>query len=809
MVDRTNLPAVVVEGQPGRLADSGAVNRAVNALTAASPLDHTWETGALPHVTITTAAGAPVNSTEVYVAATITINGPAPYSGTLQIKGRGNTTWTAPKKPYRLKLTNTATLLGMPTEKDWVLLANYYDPTAIRTAVAFELGARSSGLTWTPRMRYVELTLNGTYMGLYQLGEQVEFSSPNKIAATKASGTAGLPLTGSYSLEIDQRLESGTDIGFRTTLTNLPIVMDDPDGTTPAHKAYIQQWMNDFEAALYGPAWLDPATGYARFIDRDSFIDWYLVNELLKNVDSNFFSSCKLVKSADTAAAPGLLHMGPLWDFDRSLGWNNIDPYGWWTRTSTEASHPGAIWVDRMMGDPTFWAALTTRWAALRTTMTTGDTMAAYVDRLTDRLTYANARDRRTWAYTADTPALGDAAKAWLTTRTAWLTSQFAPESVAPTIPGSPAAIGQDTQATLVWTASTDNVFVVKYRVRRGGVLIAEPYTPGYVDTGLTNGTAYDYTITAVDPSANESAQTAILTAVPAPPGADATPPSVPTGLAATAANTAVGLTWAASSDNVAVAGYRVRRDGAVVGSPTATTFSDTGLVNGTTYSYTVTGVDANGNESAETAPVTAVPAAAPAGVASESWTGADGAGWPAGWTTYRGATIVGNRGRLTASPSSQISPTWWSTMPPVTSFDLQVTVTLQTANGSVRVGVSAAATDDSEPRDGNVLRLGINAGQVQELVLRNSVAGNGSEVAYVSISGSPVTPSATGLRVRVQRTGSTFRAKVWPDGTAEPTGWSITGTITAPTGTITDRAFLSYANNVVSSVDFDNLVFV
>lgn len=92
--------------------------------------------------------------------------------------------------------------------------------------------------------------------------------------------------------------------------------------------------------------------------------------------------------------------------------------------------------------------------------------------------------------------------------------------------------------------------------------------------------------------------------------GADTTPPTVPTGLTATPGNTQVGLSWTASTDAVGVTGYRVYRGGTLVGSPTGTTYTDTGLTNGTGYSYTVAAVDAAGNLSAQTSAVTATPTA-------------------------------------------------------------------------------------------------------------------------------------------------------------------------------------------------------
>lgn len=435
------LDAGDVGAQPaGSYATTQALSDGLATKVNSEPDSPTWPPTVLPRVTITTASGADPIDTETYLDAAVTINGSQPFSGAAQVRGRGNTTWTdSSKKPWRIKLGAAAGLLGMPAERDWVLLANSFDPTKIRTAVAFEVGARSPGLAWTPRMRFVELTMNGTYRGIYQLGEHVEISVPNKMNVVKASGTTGLTLTGAYSMEIDKRgVESG-DPGF-TTAHGMAIAYDDPDGTTPAQATYIQQWITDFEAALFGASWLDPATGYARFIDMPSFVDWYIVNELLANLDSNGYSSIKLLKTRDTADTPGRLFLGPLWDFDQSAGNNSFGAAQsatapWVTASTDGGNHPGFTWITRMLGDPAFFAMLVSRWATLRASLTAGDSIFAVIDRLTDRLAYAVARDQRKWSTTNNVPALSDAMKDWLNARIAWLNNRWVIDTTPPPPP--------------------------------------------------------------------------------------------------------------------------------------------------------------------------------------------------------------------------------------------------------------------------------------------------------------------------------------------------------------------------------------
>ncbi len=174
------------------------------------------------------------------------------------------------------------------------------------------------------------------------------------------------------------------------------------------------------------------------------------------------------------------------------------------------------------------------------------------------------------------------------------------PDTTPPTQPTLlTATVLSSTQINLAWTASTDNVGVTGYRVFRNGTQIGTPTTTTYNDTGLSPGTNYSYSVTAVDAAGNLSVPSATVSAT-TNASLDTTPPTAPTGLgAAAASDTQINLTWTASTDNVGVTGYRVFRSATQVGTPTTTTYNDTGLTPGTTYSYTVSAVDAAGNVSA------------------------------------------------------------------------------------------------------------------------------------------------------------------------------------------------------------------
>jgi chitodextrinase len=177
------------------------------------------------------------------------------------------------------------------------------------------------------------------------------------------------------------------------------------------------------------------------------------------------------------------------------------------------------------------------------------------------------------------------------------------PDTTAPSTPTSLSASALTaTSLTLTWSAATDDVGVSSYRVYRDGALVASSAGTSASLSGLSPSTAYSFSVAALDAAGNVSAQSAPL-AVTTP--SDTTAPLAPTGLT-TSALTATSLTlaWSAASDNVGVTGYRVYRSGTLITSPTGTSTSLTGLSPSTAYSFTVAAVDAAGNVSAQSVPL-------------------------------------------------------------------------------------------------------------------------------------------------------------------------------------------------------------
>jgi spore coat protein CotH len=302
----------------------------------------------LPVLFIYTDNKEPIASKDNYVNGTIFFDGAGEFenlTAPMRIKGRGNSTWSMPKKPYRIKFDEKQSMAGFPANKDWVLLANYADKTSLRTEVAFNI-SRNTSLEYTPRTQHVEVFINDVYNGTYVLTEQLKIGK-DRINVTDDG----------YLLEVDQlsRLDEG-DVYFTTDRILLNI--KDPDVELNSER---YNWIRDFviaaENALYGVNFKDPQNGYAKYIDVGSFVDWYLVNEITKNNDAKFFSSCYM-----NITPGGKLKMGPVWDYDIALGNvnynNNYDPTGFWIKNSK--------WISRLFEDPAFVELVKERYNNLR-----------------------------------------------------------------------------------------------------------------------------------------------------------------------------------------------------------------------------------------------------------------------------------------------------------------------------------------------------------------------------------------------------------------------------------------------------------
>lgn len=306
----------------------------------------------LPIVRIETEGRKKIETKEDYIDATFVLEENVRTRGAgdvittkVQVKGRGNATWKYyPKKPYRLKFQEKLSILGMPKDKSWVLLANYKDRTSLRNWMALFI-SKLSKLDYTPKSKFVELFLNGEYCGTYQLCEKIKISS-NRVNV----GSDG------YLLEFDEYAKNEEDARCIYTKHLVhPINIKEPECEYGDDKyEYIKDYIMSTEKALYSDNFKDPQNGWRKYLDEESLIEWYWVNEITKNLDGFRCSSTFFNKKAD-----GKLKIGPVWDFDHSFG-NYVDNgygsetfYGWWIRNNG--------WYKRLFEDESFVIAVNDR----------------------------------------------------------------------------------------------------------------------------------------------------------------------------------------------------------------------------------------------------------------------------------------------------------------------------------------------------------------------------------------------------------------------------------------------------------------
>jgi hypothetical protein len=383
----------------------------------------------LPLLRITTDNDAPIISTDTYITGQISLEsnvaGDAAVIGGMQIRGRGNSTWDLmPKKPYRLKLTDKQSLLGMPSSKDWVLLANYSDKTLLRNKLAMELGS-GMGMPWTPRGKFVEVYHGSRYLGVYLLIENIKIAKDRvNIDELSADDDDAGVISGGYLLEVDFRQDGHT---IFTAVDGLPVVFQDPEEPTAAQEAYLKGYLDQFEAVLHSTSFAHPGTGYSAYIDVDSFARWFIVNELFRNVDANMWSSCWMYKPRGRK-----LFMGPLWDFDLAAGNVNYNDAfltsGWHIRN--------APWFSRLFEDPAFAARVREIWNEAKTTQlpamiqSIGTQSAALQQAQLNNFHRWPILESHVWPNYRVPGSYGgelDYLRSWLNTRIAWMDAQFNP----------------------------------------------------------------------------------------------------------------------------------------------------------------------------------------------------------------------------------------------------------------------------------------------------------------------------------------------------------------------------------------------
>lgn len=329
------------------------------------------------------------------------------YEGKISIEIRGESSQMFPKKSYSLETQDAdgnnlnVALLGMPAENDWVLYAPYTDKTMMRDVLTFKFGNDLGD--YAPRTRYAEVVINGDYKGVYVLIEKIK-RDKNRVAIAELQPTdvSGDELTGGYVLRVD-KLDGNDYPGWLATPTpqlagenDITFQYYDPEGgeMAEAQRNYIRNYIRAFQNSLTDVNYTDLKSGYRKYIDIPSTLNYLIVCEIGKNVDAYIFSTY-LYKEKDSDG--GKLHMGPLWDFNLAFG--NVD---YWQNSQYA---PGWIWNDgqrmfwfrRMVQDQLFMSNLKCRWQEVRSTIMTNDYFLEAIDSIATVLQESQERNYVRW----------------------------------------------------------------------------------------------------------------------------------------------------------------------------------------------------------------------------------------------------------------------------------------------------------------------------------------------------------------------------------------------------------------------------
>lgn len=280
------------------------------------------------------------------------------------IRGRGHSTWEWAKKPYRIKLDDSAPIMGFTKNRDWILLSNYADKSLLRNVVAYDMAREMDHLVWTPTQYSVDLFINGEYQGVYAIGEQREVAE-NRIDLDKSDD-----IDRGYLLEVggadDKEMKEGQDYFHTNSGSVKYITFTDPksEKLTDEQKKFVMDYVNKADAAIVDHG------NYEDYIDVDSFADWLIIQELTCNLDSCFRRSCFITKDKG-----GKLKMGPVWDFDHAFGNFDLDNpnYDTWFSVGTddkegeegeedEEAYIHINWCNYLLEDENFRAILKERW---------------------------------------------------------------------------------------------------------------------------------------------------------------------------------------------------------------------------------------------------------------------------------------------------------------------------------------------------------------------------------------------------------------------------------------------------------------
>lgn len=359
------------------------------------------------------------------------------YNGSIGIEIRGANSQTYPKKSYGLETLSApdinassldVSLMGFPADNDWILYASAIDNSFVTNVMGYQF-SRQLG-RYASRSQYVEVFLNGGYLGLYVLGENVKRGT-NRIPVSKitSADVSGDKLTGGYIVKVDDydgnyRWPGAFGPECRPGFQHYVEVHYPKAGDIQTVQGeYIKQYVTNFENELHARNF-DAATGYQKYADLSSFVDYFLMNEVSKNPDA-YSKSTYMYKDRDSKG--GKLTMGPMWDLDIAYGYAiglGNETQGWTFENNMAATVDQQIvpfWWSYLVQDTTFVQSVQRRWPAMRQYVFSTARVNAVIDSLGAIFQEAHARNAVRWSQSSDLGSALTARKTFLAARLAWI----------------------------------------------------------------------------------------------------------------------------------------------------------------------------------------------------------------------------------------------------------------------------------------------------------------------------------------------------------------------------------------------------
>ena len=349
------------------------------------------EVSHIPHIYIDTQDQAPIVSKDDYLKGTLRIKGVVFYKdfrGTTSVKGRGNSTWKLPKKPYRIKLDEKASLLSLTAEKDWILLANFIDPSLMCNAVAMKTG-QFLEMPFTNHIIPVDVTVNGEYMGSYMFTEQKEVKE-SLINVGE----------GGWLLEMDTYFDE--DWKFKSNSFQLPVMIQYPklDKLSAAEAQPIFNEMrsdfNALEKLVFDDSF--PNNNYLDYFDAVAFVKYLIVYTLTDNKEINSPKSTYIYKKKGEK-----YNMGPIWDFDWAFGYA-FKPRKHFTHPNESLFVPGnsagTKFFSRIAQDPAIQEIYSVEWPRFKAEKY--PLLVAYLKEYAETIRESHQQDQVRWEQSSD-----------------------------------------------------------------------------------------------------------------------------------------------------------------------------------------------------------------------------------------------------------------------------------------------------------------------------------------------------------------------------------------------------------------------